>query len=122
MNSATIKWILERKPTEVEDIKHDLILARIHRWLEIASVHDEFTNSLLCDNLELKAVIDKFYKDTFTEMTMHSYYTSGVNFVRDVNRMFNHCTENRLMMISQEFLKTTLENGIRKRIHITWER
>ena len=72
-NLATIEWILERKLTEVEDIKHDLILARIHGWLEIASVNDDFTRSLLCDNLEVKLVIDTLFKDTFEKLSMHSY-------------------------------------------------
>ena len=36
-NLATIEWILERKPTEVADVKHDLILTRIHGWLFMAS-------------------------------------------------------------------------------------
>ena len=76
MHLATIEWFLERKPTEVEDIKHG--------WFEIASVNGELTILLICDNLEMKAMIDKLYNDTFTEMTMYSYYTSGIKFVTDV--------------------------------------
>ena len=101
-NLATIEWVLDRKPTEVVDIKHDLILARIHGWLVMASMNDEFTKSLLEDNLEVKGVIDKLFKETFTEMIMHSYYTSGLNFVTDVKRMLTHCTEKRSMTISEE--------------------
>ena len=88
----------------------------------LASSNDEFTRSLLCENLEVSVVIDKLYMDTFTEMAMHSYYTSGLNFVTDVKRKFDHCTQSRLMTISLDLLKTTLENGIRKRMPITWER
>ena len=66
------------------DIKHDLILARIHGWLVMASMNDEFTKSLLEDNLEVKGVVDKLFKEMFTEMIMHSYFTSGLNFVAGV--------------------------------------
>ena len=52
-NLATIEWKLERKLTEVDDIKQDLILARTHGWLAVmVSVHDEFTSSLL-DNIQI---------------------------------------------------------------------
>ena len=60
---ANIKWILDRKPIEVVDIKHDLILARIHVLLVMASVNDKFTRSLLGENLEVKGVVDKLFKD-----------------------------------------------------------
>ena len=54
-NLTTIEWILERKkPTEVDDFKHDLILSRIHGWLVMASLHDEFIRTLLGENLEVK--------------------------------------------------------------------
>ena len=68
----------------------------------------------------MKGVIDKLYKVTFTEMIMHSYYTSWLKFVTDVKRMFKQCTEKRLMTMPQELYKTTLENGIKRRMLITW--
>ena len=34
--------------------------------------------------------------------------------------MLEHCIEKRLMTICQELFKTTLENGIKKRMPITW--
>ena len=80
-NLASIEWILERKSTEDVDIKHDLILRRIHGWLVMAS-------SLLGENLEVKRVVDKLFKETFTEMIMHSYYTSGLSFVTDIKRIY----------------------------------
>ena len=120
-NLATIEWILERKPTEVDDIKHDLILARIHGLFFMASVNDESTSTLLGENLEVKGVIEKLYKETFTEMILHSYYTSGLNFVTDVKRMLNHSTEKISMTISKELFKITLENGIKRRMPITGE-
>ena len=40
---ATIEWILERKQTEENDIQHDLILARVHGWLVLASGNYELT-------------------------------------------------------------------------------
>ena len=54
------------------------------------SVNDEFTSRLLGESLEVKEVIDKLFKETFTEMILHSYYTSELNFVTDVRTMFNH--------------------------------
>ena len=71
-NLATIERILERKPTEVVNIKQDLTLARIHRCLVMASANDEFTSILLGENLEVKGVVDKLFKEMFTEMIMHS--------------------------------------------------
>ena len=68
-----------------DDIKHDMILMKIHRWLVMASANDELTNKLFCEYLEVKGVIDKLYKNTTTEMTMHSYYTSGLKLVTHVN-------------------------------------
>ena len=56
---ATIEWIRERKSTKVIDIKHDLILTRINEWLVMASANDEFTSTLLRENLEVKGVFDK---------------------------------------------------------------
>ena len=117
---AINEWILERKPTEVVDIKHDLIFTRIHGRLVMASANDEFTSTLLDENVEMKGAVDKLYKETFTKMIMHSYFTSGLNFVTNVNRMLKHCTEKRLMTISKELFKTILENGIKRRMPITW--
>ena len=68
----------------------------------------------------MKGVIDKLFKATSTEMIMHSYYTSGLNFVTDVRRMLTHCTEKRSMTISDELYKNTLENGVKRRMPITW--
>ena len=113
-NLAIIKWILERKPTETVDIKYDLILVRIHGWLVMASVNDEFKSTLLGKNLEVKRVVDKLFQNTFTEMIMHLNYTSGLNFVTDVKRMLKHCTDNRFMTISQEFFKTTWRTGLKR--------
>ena len=87
----------------------------------MANAHEEFKSTLLSENLEVKGVINKLYWKKFTEIIMHSYYTSGLNFVTDIKRMLNHCTEKRLMTISQELFKNTLENGIKKRMPITWE-
>ena len=70
-NLTTIEWILERKSTEDVDIKHDLILARIYGWLVMASANDEFTSTLLGENLEVKGVVDKLFKETFNDMIMH---------------------------------------------------
>ena len=50
----------------------------------MASANDEFTMSPLEENLEVKGVIDKLYKKTFTEIILHLYYTSGLKFVTDV--------------------------------------
>ena len=86
----------------------------------MASEYDEFTRSLLDENLEVKGVVDKLFKETFTEMRMHSYYTSGLNFVTDVRRLFNHCTIDRSMTMPLELFTTTLENGIKRRMPITW--
>ena len=63
-NLTTIEWILECKPTEVDDIKHDLILTRIYGRLVMASVHDESESTLLSEDLKVKRVIDKLYKET----------------------------------------------------------
>ena len=62
----------------------------------MASANDEFTSTLLGENLEVKGVVDKMFKKTFIEMIMHSYYTSVLNFVTDVRIMFNHCTEKKI--------------------------
>ena len=48
---------------------------------------------------------------------MHSYYTSGINFVANVKIMF---TENRLTIISSKLVKNTLKNWQKKRMPITW--
>ena len=71
------------------------------KWLEIASENDNFTNSPLSQNLEVKVVIDKLlYKNTFKSMKMHSYCVNEQNFLTDVKRIFGHCTNNRLVMIN----------------------
>ena len=46
---ATIELNFDRKPTQVEDIKPDLLMTRIHGWFVLAIMDDEFTRSLLCD-------------------------------------------------------------------------
>ena len=68
----------------------------------MASANDEFTKTLLDENMKVKGVVDKLFKETFNEIIMHSYYTSGLNFVTDVRRMFNHYMEKRLMTMSEE--------------------
>ena len=78
------------------------------------------SRALFGENLKVKGVFDKLFKETLTEMIMHSYYTSGVNFVSDFRRMFNDCTENRPITISEELYKNTLERGIKRRMPITW--
>ena len=62
----------------------------------------------------MKGVVDKLSKETFTEMIKHSYFSSGLNIVTDVKRMFNHFTENKSMTISEELYKNTLERGMKK--------
>ena len=54
-------------------------------------------------------------------MIMHSYYTSELNFVTDVKRILYHCTEKKLITISQKLFITTLENAIKRGMPITWK-
>ena len=56
-NLAAIEWILERKPKEVDDIKYDLMLTRIHGWLVMASANHDLTSTSLGKNLEVKGVV-----------------------------------------------------------------
>ena len=83
----------------------------------MASANNECTSTLLGKNLEVKGVVDKPFNEAFTKMKMYSHFTSGLNFVTNFRRMFNHCTENRFLTTFDELYKNTLERGIKRRMH-----